>query len=224
MTLPNHIAIIMDGNGRWGKKKFGNRVIGHKYGIENIKNILKYCLKKKISNLTLYALSRDNLKRSKKEIQNLYDLFKKYFLTNENFFDKKKILIKIIGEKKNLPSDLVKLIKKINLKKINRPKINLNIAFNYSSKLELINSIKKIILKKKEINIKNIENNLYTTKSKDPEILIRTGAKNRLSDFLLWQISYTEIFFVKKLWPDFKPFDLRLILKKYSKIKRNFGS
>jgi undecaprenyl diphosphate synthase len=224
MNLPNHIAIIMDGNGRWGEKNFGNRLAGHKCGIENIKNILKYCIKKKISNLTLYAFSKDNLKRSVSEISNLFNLFEKYFLKNEAFFDTNKILIRVVGEKENLPKTIVKLIKKINKKKINKKKINLNIAFNYSSKLEIIKTIKKILFLKKKITIKNIDNNLYTSKSKNPEILIRTGARSRLSDFLLWQISYCELFFVKKMWPDFKSRDLDSIIKKFYKIKRNFGS
>lgn len=224
MTLPNHIAIIMDGNGRWGKKKYKNKLLGHKYGIENIKNIIKYCIYKKINHLTLYAFSKDNLKRSAKEVSNLFSLFEKYFRENEYFFDEKKISINVIGEKLNLPNRIIKLINKINKKKINNPSINLNIAFNYSSKLEIVTSIKNIIKLKKKINIKNVESELFTFKSKDPEILIRTGARCRLSDFMLWQLSYTEIFFLRKLWPEFKPYDLNLIIKKFKKIKRNFGS
>jgi len=224
MIFPNHIAIIMDGNGRWGMKKFGNRLIGHKYGIENIKNILQCCINNKISNLTIYAFSKDNLKRSKKEISNIFNLFKKYFLKNENYFNKNNISINIIGEKNNLPKDILQLIKKINSSIIRKPKILLNVAFNYSSKIEIINTVKKIVLAKKKINIINIEKNLYTAKSKTPEILIRTGSTNRLSDFLLWQLSYAEIFFSKKMWPDFKSSDLLLILKKFNRIKRNFGS
>ncbi len=191
MKLPNHIAIIMDGNGRWGKKKYNSRIVGHKYGIENIKSILNFCLNRKILNLTIYALSKDNLDRPKKEVVNLFTLFEKYFLKNEKSFEEKKVSIKVFGTKNKLPTNIINLIKKINMKKIVRPKINLNVAFNYSSKLEIINSFKCLLKQKKKINITNIQNNLYTKRSGDPEILIRTGGKNRLSDFLLWQVSYT---------------------------------
>lgn len=224
MNLPKHIAIIMDGNGRWGIKKHNSRLIGHKHGIENLKSILKFCLNKKILNLTIYAFSKDNLKRSKKEVVNLFNLFEKYFLKNEKYFNDQKISIKIIGEKKNLPKNISYLIKRINFRKISKPLINLNVAFNYSSKLEIINTFKYLIRKKKMINMTNVKNNLYTKRSGYPDLIVRTGARNRLSDFLLWQISYSEIFFIKKMWPDFKPRDLNNIINKFLTIKRNFGS
>ncbi len=227
MIFPNHIAIIMDGNGRWGIKHYNNRKIGHKFGIKNLEVIIKHCLKIKIKNLTIFALSRDNLKRSASEISNIFNLFKINFKKNEKFFLKNKINLKIIGEKKKLPYDIINIIKKINKKNFYSKKknqLNLNIAFNYSSKEELINSIKKLIKKRKKVNNENISRQLYTFRSGDPEILIRTGGRNRLSDFLLWQISYSEIFFIDKLWPDFKNLDLDRIIKKFTTIKRNYGS
>jgi len=226
MKNPNHIAIIMDGNGRWGKKKFNNRSSGHKKGIENIKTVLDYILLKKIKHLTLYAFSRDNLlNRRKNEINNIFHLLEKYLKKNKEFFEKNKIKLNFIGEKSGLPKNIKNLIKNANrVFDINRKKLTLNIAFNYSSKLEILNSIKKIIFNKKKISEKNISSNLYTAKSKNPDLIIRTGGYKRLSNFLLWQSAYSELFFVDKLWPDFKKKDLNEIIKKYKKIKRNFGA
>ena len=226
MKSPNHIAIVMDGNGRWGVKNHNSRLIGHQYGLKNIRNIVRYCLKNKIKNLTLFALSSDNLKkRENKEINNLFSLLDDYLKKNIYFFIREKICIKFIGESKNLPSKILSTLKEFS-HKTNKPKRNLsiNIAFNYSSKKEIIESCKKIIKYKKKINQKNICKYLYTAPIRDPEILIRTGGFSRLSDFLLWQCSYSEIFFLKKLWPDFKSKDLSLIIKKFYRIKRKFGS
>lgn len=226
MILPNHVAIIMDGNGRWGVKKYNNRLIGHQYGIKNIKNIINFFLLKKIKNVTLYAFSHDNFcKRKKKEINNIFDLLEKYLGANKNFFIERKINLNFIGERKGLPSKIKKIINQPQKGlKFSKSNLKLNIAFNYSSKLEIITAIKKVLIKKNKINIKNISKNLYTWKSNDPDLIIRTGGHNRLSDFLLWQSAYTEIFFIKKLWPDFKVRDLNIILKKYQKITQNFGS
>ena len=226
MKNPNHIAIIMDGNGRWGKKKFNNRSSGHKKGIENIKAILDYILLKKIKHLTLYAFSRDNLlNRRKNEINNIFYLLEKYLKKNKEFFEKNKIKLNFIGEKSGLPNNIKTLIKNANkVFNLKGKKLTLNIAFNYSSKLEILNSVKKIIFNKKKISEKNISLNLYTAKSKNPDLIIRTGGYKRLSNFLLWQSAYSELFFVDKLWPDFKKRDLNEIIKKYKKIKRNFGA
>ena len=225
MRLPKHVAIIMDGNGRWGQKNFGNRLIGHNYGIKNIEYIIKKFHKTKIKNLTLYSLSSDNLKKRKTvEIKNIFLLLKKCIIENKQKLKKKKINLRIIGEYKNLPTDIKKLIISTNKEfQIKKNSYNLNIAFNYSSKEELISAVKKNIKSKKIINISNINKNLYTYNSGDPEILIRTGGHTRLSNFLLWQCSYTEIFFIKKYWPDFKMIDLFKIISKYKKIRRNFG-
>jgi undecaprenyl diphosphate synthase len=226
MKSPNHIAIIMDGNGRWGLKNHKSRLVGHKFGIKNIKNIVNYCIKHEIDNITLFALSSDNLKkRSKKEIENLFDLLENYLKKNINFFKEKKIKLNFIGEDKSLPKKIMKILKKFsNETKLYKSKLFMNIAFNYSAKEEIINSCKQVVRNQKQINQKNIAEHLYTSTIPDPEILVRTGGYSRLSDFLLWQCSYTEIFFVKKLWPDFKSNDLDLIIKKFIKLKRNFGA
>jgi len=226
MTLPSHIAIIMDGNGRWGQKNFKSRLLGHKYGVKNIKHIINFFLTRKIKNLTLYAFSKDNLaKRKKKEIDNIFYLLQKYLNTNKFFFGSNKINLNIIGEKEGLPLKIKKIINYAN-KKYNYPKNNLrlNVAFNYSSKIEILNTFKKINLIKKKINLKNFSKNLYTSLSKDPDIIIRTGGNKRLSDFLLWQSSYSEIYFTKVLWPDFKVNNLKKILNNFKNIKRNYGA
>ena len=225
MNLPNHIAIIMDGNGRWGKKKYNNRLLGHEKGIKNIKNIVQFCIKKKISHLTIYALSKDNLKkRNKSEINNIFDLLKNYLHKNIHYFKKYKIYINFIGEIQQLPSSVKKmLISSSDELKIFKSKLTLNVAINYSSKTEILNVVKMLAKKKKKFSILNIEKYLFTSLSGHPEIIIRTGGYKRLSDFLLWQAAYSELFFEKKLWPDFKVADLQNILNKFVKIKRNFG-
>ena len=226
MKSPNHIAIIMDGSGRWGVKKYNSRLTGHKYGVKNIKSIINFCLKKEIKNLTLFALSSDNLaKRKKKEIHNLFNLLEKYLGENIKYFVEKKIQIKFIGEKKNLSKKLIKTLSSYsNITNKRDKKLLINIAFNYSAKQEIINSLKKIIKTKKKLDKKNVDKHLYTSPISDPEILIRTGGYSRLSDFLLWQCSYSEIFFLKKLWPEFKAADLNNIINKFRRLKRNFGS
>ena len=226
MKSPNHIAIIMDGNGRWGLKNYNSRLIGHEYGVKNIKSIINCCLKYKIKNLTLFVLSSDNLaKRDKRELDNLFVLLECYLKNNINSFEKENINLNFIGESQNLSNKIKNiLIQHSNKIKIEKRKLNINIALNYSSKKEIISSCKQIVKKNKSFNVKNISKYLYTAPTKNPEILIRTGGYSRLSDFLLWQCSYTEIFFIKKLWPDFKERDLSLIINKFKKLKRNFGS
>ena len=223
MNPLNHIAIIMDGNGRWAEQKKKTRDFGHKKGLDNIRPIIEFCKKKKISFLTLYVFSLDNWKRSEKEVRFLFSLIDQLFGKYTKYLIKNKIRINFIGEKTNLKKELINKIK--NIQKITSEDYDttVNLAFNYSSKLEITNALSKCI-KNKKITPKIIEGNLYTANIPDPEILIRTGGLRRISDFLLWQISYTEIFFLKKFWPDFKTSDLNKILIDYHKIKRNFGA
>ena len=218
-----HIAIIMDGNGRWGLKKKKNRNFGHKQGLNVIENIINFVLDSEIKILTLFAFSTENWKRPQKEIDYLFSLLE-FFLENKiEKLSKKKICIKFIGNKKRIKKSLVK--KMSNAEKITQfnDKLKINIALNYGSKDEIINSVNILKKKKLKLNIKNLEDNLYTKKLPDPDILIRTGNTNRLSNFMLWQIAYTEIFFEKKLWPDFTINDLKRIISKYQKIHRKFG-
>ena len=224
MNPVKHVAIIMDGNGRWGIKHKNSRNAGHRAGIIAVESIINECVKNNIDHLTLYTFSTENWKRPKKEINFLFKLLEN-FLTNkiDNLF-KKNFKLKFIGEINKLPIKLQKLIKKVETKTSKNLSLQINVALNYGSKNELINSIKTIYKKKIKINEDNINKNLFTKNIKDPDILIRTGNTQRLSNFMLWQLAYTEIFFEKKLWPDFKANDFKKILNKFKSIKRNFGS
>jgi undecaprenyl diphosphate synthase len=225
MIGPKHVAIIMDGNGRWGLKKKNSRNLGHKKGITRVEEIISQSIKKKIKFLTLYTFSSDNWKRPKFEINFLFTLLENYIDNEFNNLKKKNIKIKILGDISKFPSRLKSKLRKVERKTNNNTLIQINLALNYGSRQEIINAFKKINLnKKKIITEKLISNNLYTKNIPDPEILIRTGNTNRLSNFLLWQINYTEIFFIKKLWPDFNKNDFNKILNKFNKIKRNFGA
>tara|TARA_B110000879_G_scaffold48465_1_gene68325 strand:+ start:122 stop:805 length:684 start_codon:yes stop_codon:yes gene_type:complete len=224
MSEINHVAIIMDGNGRWALKRNKARNFGHQEGLKNISSLIDFAKKNKIKFLTLFVFSLDNWKRSKKEVTFLFGLLEKFLDKNINELIKKKIKIKSIGEKKKLSKKLVDKIKKVEKSSSINYDITVNLAFNYSSKIEIIESFKKSIKQKKRITVDSVKNNLYTKNIPDPELLIRTGGQNRLSDFMLWQMSYTEIFFLKKLWPDFNKSDFKKILQEYKKIKRNFGS
>lgn len=226
MISPSHIAIIMDGNGRWGLKKYNDRNKGHYYGLLNINKVIEHCIKIKIKYLTLYTFSTENWNRPKKEIDYLFFLFKYFYKKNFNKLNKNNIKIKFIGDLKNIPKDLKIIIKKIEDKTKNNNAITVIFAFNYGAKSELVNAFKNIIKNKtkvNEINEELINNCLYTNNIPDPDILIRTGGEKRLSNFLLWQLSYAELFFINKNWPDFNFFDLKKIIKAFGVTKRKFG-
>lgn len=226
MISPSHIAIIMDGNGRWGLKKYNDRNKGHYYGLLNINKVIEHCIKIKIKYLTLYTFSTENWNRPKKEIDYLFFLFKYFYKKNFNKLNKNNIKIKFIGDLKNIPKDLKIIIKKIEDKTKNNDTITVIFAFNYGAKSELVNAFKNIIKNKtkvNEINEELINNYLYTNNIPDPDILIRTGGEKRLSNFLLWQLSYAELFFINKNWPDFNFFDLKKIIKAFGVTKRKFG-
>ena len=220
MNELNHIAFIMDGNGRWGKKRNKGRNFGHLKGVETVKKIVKSSIKQKIPFITFYVFSSENWKRPKKERIFLFKLIKNYFLKEISNIIKQGIKIKVLGEIKKFPKDLRKILEKTSTLTNKNKLITVNLAINYGSKNEIINAINK---SKKKINIKNVEKNLYTRNMPNPDILIRTGGYQRLSNFLLWQLAYTELFFLKKLWPDFNSKDLARIIKDYKKIKRNYG-
>ena len=224
MISPSHIAIIMDGNGRWGLKKYNDRNKGHYYGLQNINKVIKNCIKLHIKYLTLYTFSTENWNRPKKEIEYLFFLFKFFYQKNFNKINKNNIRIKFIGDLKNIPADLKVIIKKIQEKTKTNNRITVVFAFNYGAKSELINAFKKIHKNKNnKISEELISNNLYTKNMPDPDILVRTGGEKRLSNFLLWQLSYAELFFIEKSWPDFNFLDLKKIVNKFSGIKRRFG-
>ena len=225
MNELNHVAIIMDGNGRWGLKKKRSRNYGHIQGLKTVEAIIKSSINQKISYLTLYTFSTENWKRPDSEINFLFDLIRKSLNKKINKIIEQGIKINIIGKRQELPKDIIKIVKLIEKKTFKNKKITLNLALNYGSKEEIVNACKRLIFKKsKLINVKNFEQELYTKNIPDPDILIRTGGTKRLSNFLLWQLAYTEIFFIDKLWPDFNENDFNKIVIKYKKIKRNFGN
>tara|TARA_B110000261_G_scaffold131105_1_gene147127 strand:- start:82 stop:759 length:678 start_codon:yes stop_codon:yes gene_type:complete len=224
MNPIKHVAIIMDGNGRWGVKNKGSRNKGHTEGLKAIEDIIKESLKQKINYLTLYAFSTENWKRPKKEINFLFKILENFLLKKTKNLIRNGIKLIIIGNKKKFSIQLQKIIKDSEKKTSNNQKLQINLALNYGSKEEIVNSCKNLLKRKKLITEKNIEDNMYTKNMPNPEILIRTGNTNRLSNFLLWQIAYTEIFFIKKLWPEFNTKDYKKILNKFKLLKRNFGS
>jgi undecaprenyl diphosphate synthase len=216
----------MDGNGRWGLKKYKDRNKGHYYGLQNINKIIKDCIKINIKYLTLYTFSTENWNRPKKEIDYLFFLFKYFYKKNFNKLNKNNIKIKFIGNLKNIPKNLKVIIKKIQDKTKNKDAITVIFAFNYGAKSELVNAFKNIIKNKNKVNKINenlINKYLYTKNIPDPDILIRTGGEKRLSNFLLWQLSYAELFFINKNWPDFNFFDLKKIINTFRVTKRKFG-
>ena len=219
-----HVAIIMDGNGRWGLKKKKSRNLGHKAGLNTVENIIKHTIKNKIKFLTLYAFSTENWKRPQKEISFLFNLLQNFLKKKTNKLNKNGIKLKIIGDKNNFSKKLKKSL--INSEKItkNNKKLQINLALNYGAKNEILNAISLIKKKKISFTENNVNKNLYTNDSPNPDILIRTGNTKRLSNFLLWQIAYTEIFFEKKLWPEFSTQDYNRILEEFKQLKRNFGN
>jgi undecaprenyl diphosphate synthase len=222
MNPLNHVAIIMDGNGRWGLMHKNSRNAGHRAGLNTVERIIKQSIKNKIKFLTLFAFSTENWKRPKKEINYLFNLLENFLINKIDDLHKQNIKLKIIGTK-NFSKKLNLLLNLAEKKTSKNSKIQINLALNYGSKFELISAIKKLQKNKNKINEKNIEKFLYTKNIPDPELMIRTGNTKRLSNFLLWQIAYSEIFFEKKMWPDFNDKDYLKIIKEYKNLKRNFG-
>jgi len=223
MNPLNHVAIIMDGNGRWGLKNKNSRNAGHKKGLETVEKIIKESIKQKIKYLTLFTFSTENWKRPKNEITYLLNLLENFLINKIENLHKQNIKLKIIGVK-NFSKNLNSLLSLSEKKTSKNSKIQINLALNYGSKFELLNAFKKLKKNNKKISEKNLRKYLQTENIPDPEILIRTGNTKRLSNFLLWQLAYTEISFEKKLWPEFNEKDYIKIIKNYKKIKRNFGN
>ena len=222
MNPLNHVAIIMDGNGRWGLKYKNSRNSGHKAGLNVVEKIIKETTKHKIKFLTLYAFSTENWKRPKNEVNYLFSLLDNFLSNKIKELHSQKIKFVVIGKKK-FNKKLNNLLNYSENLTSNNKKLQINLALNYGSKSEIINAINNLKKKKIQINESNITRNLYTKNIPDPDILIRTGDRKRLSNFLLWQLAYSEIFFEKKLWPDFNEKDYNKIIKKFRNIKRNFG-
>ena len=223
MNPVNHVAIIMDGNGRWGLKNKKTRNAGHKAGLKSIEGIIKRSIEYNIKFLTLFAFSTENWKRPKEEIRYLFNLLESFLISKISEFHKQNIKFKVIG-KKNFSKKLNLLLNSAEKKTSKNSRIQINLALNYGSKFELVNAVKKIVKNNIKINEENIEKFLYTRNIPNPDILIRTGNTKRLSNFLLWQLAYSEIFFEKKLWPDFNETDYSKIINKFKKVKRNYGN
>ena len=223
MNPLRHVAIIMDGNGRWGLKNKNSRNAGHRAGLKTVEKIIKETIKNKIKFLTLYAFSTENWKRPKKEINFLFNLLENFLKEKIEDLNKQKIKLKIVG-RKNFSIKLNSLLNLSEKKTSKNKRLQINLALNYGSKAELIYAFKELVKNKESINEKNLKKYLQTKDIPDPDILIRTGNTKRLSNFLLWQAAYSEIFFEKKLWPDFNEKDYYKIIKKYKNIKRNFGN
>ena len=223
MNPLKHVAIIMDGNGRWGLKNRNSRNAGHKAGLRTVEKIIRGTIKNNIKYLTLYAFSTENWKRPKKEIKYLFSLLENFLVNKIDELHQQNIKLKIIGTK-NFSFKLNRLLRLSEKKTSKNSKLQINLALNYGSKLELIDAFKKIQKKRDKINERNIRKYLYTEDIPDPDILIRTGNTKRLSNFLLWQLAYSEIFFEKKLWPEFNEKDYNKIIKDFKKVKRNFGN
>ena len=224
MNPIKHVAIIMDGNGRWGIKNKKSRNFGHKAGLVTAEKIIKETVQKKIKFLTLYAFSTENWKRPKREVQFLFNLLEEFLITKTNQLNKQDIKFTVIGSRKNFSKKLLKILSNSESSTKNNKSLQINLALNYGFKNELINAVN--IIKKKNIlfNETNITKHLYTKNVPDPDLLVRTGNTNRLSNFLLWQLAYSEIYFVKKLWPDFSTKDYNKILNNFKNLKRNFGA
>ncbi len=223
MNPLNHVAIIMDGNGRWGLKNKNSRNAGHKAGLSTVEKIIKLSIKQKIKYLTLYAFSTENWKRPKKEINFLFNLLENFLINRIDDLDKQNIKLKILGVK-NFSLKLNKLLISAEKKTSKNNQLYINLALNYGSKFELINALRLLNKNNEKINEKNLVKYFQTKNIPDPDILIRTGNTKRLSNFLLWQLAYSEIFFEKKLWPDFNEKDYNRIINRFKKIKRNFGN
>jgi len=224
MNPIKHVAIIMDGNGRWGVKNKKSRNLGHKAGLATVEKIIKETVKKKIKFLTLYAFSTENWKRPKREVKFLFNLLEEFLVTKTNQLNKQDIKFTVIGNRKNFSKKLVTILSNSETKTKNNKSLQVYLALNYGFRSELINTIN--IMRKNNIlfNESNVTKHLYTKNAPDPDLLIRTGNTNRLSNFLLWQLAYSEIYFVKKLWPNFSIKDYNKILNNFKNLKRNFGA
>ena len=228
--IPRHISIILDGNRRYSKK-LGMKVWqGHKFGTEKVKDILEWCLELKIKELTLYSFSMDNFKRPEKEKKVLFSLFKKSIdkLKNDERLDKYGIRISFIGRLGKFPENIQKEMDAVMRQTSKNKKFRLNFAMAYSGKAEITDALKKIIgkIKKNKIKMEDIDENLVGENlylNSNPDILIRPGGEKKISDFLLWQISYSEIFFIEKLWPEFTKEDLIEVIREFNQRERRFG-
>jgi len=223
-NLPAHIAIIMDGNGRWAKEKSLPRLQGHLAGVNTVRRVTEYCQEFNIKYLTLYAFSRENWDRPKEEVEGLMSLFSKVIKEEINELKKNRIRVHFLGNLEELPDDVKKSALWIQAQTKNSDQLDLILAFNYSGRSEIVEAVNKTIKKGKEITEESFRNFLFLPDVPDPDLFIRTGGELRISNFLLYQIAYTELFFTDKLWPDFDKSDFIQALNSYKKRERRFGT
>jgi undecaprenyl diphosphate synthase len=226
-NIPKHIAIIMDGNRRWAKKRNLTPVQGHRAGADTLKKIVEHCQKRKIKYLTVYTLSTENIKnRSAEEVKNIFNLLVEMVREKKQEYIKEKVKLNVLGDIDSLPLFVKRAIKEI--VSINKDKFNLqvNLALNYGGRDEIIRAIKQIVkegVKSSQINEKTLGRYLYTLNMPDPDLVIRTGGDYRISNFLLWQSSYSEFYFSKHFWPDFSPEKLDAAIAEFGKRERRRG-
>lgn len=226
-TIPNHIAIIMDGNRRWARSHNLPNIKGHEAGSETLEKVVEAAEKLGVETVTVYALSTENIKeRAKREVLGLFNLMRKGYHTRLKKMMQKGVKVTILGEVHGLPDTIKNMINQIKKTYIKNESIQLNIALNYGGKKELVKAIKEIVkdgIDVKKINETLVERHLYTNGQSDPDLVIRTGGRSRLSNFLLWQTAYSEFYFTKTLWPDFNVSELKKAIAWYKKQRRNFG-
>ena len=222
--IPNHLAIIMDGNGRWAKKRNLKRIDGHKEGVNVVKKIVKYCVEIGVKYLTLYTLSKENFKRPASEVLYLFKLFIKTLDNELNLLMDNDVKFLVIGDLEKIDKITLSKLKKVEKLTHNNSTLYLNLAISYSARNEIVSAVKSIInSNENKINEKSINKYLMTNYMPDPDLLIRTGGEYRISNFLLWQIAYTELYFTKILWPDFNNEDLKVAIVDYNNRERRFG-
>ncbi len=230
MSTPKHIAIIMDGNGRWAKKRHLPKIMGHKRGVETVKKIIKACVRLKVKYLTLYTFSTENWNRPTKEVRALFKLLDQFLNSQTRLFHDNKVRFCVIGERERIDETLRGKIEKLERDTKGYDALLVNVALSYGSRQEIVSAVRSIaekveggILKLDEIDENIFSNHLYTRGCPDPDLLIRTSGEMRISNFLLWQISYAEIYVIEKLWPDFSEEDLEKAIEEYKRRERKFG-
>ena len=223
--LPRHIAIIMDGNGRWAKRRHLPRTAGHAAGSKNFKDIARYCNKIGLEYLTVYAFSTENWKRPKEEVNGIMDLFRQYLRDTENFKGEN-ISLQFIGSRENLPEDIIALMAKAESDSADATGMHLNIALNYGGRDEIVSAVRAIVregIEPRNITEETLSQHLYTAGQPDPDYIIRPSGEYRLSNYLIWQSAYAEFWFSDVLWPDFRPKHLEQAIDDYNKRNRRFG-
>ncbi len=222
-NIPKHIAIIMDGNGRWAQKRLMPRSYGHKKGVERIKGIVKGCIDYNVEALSLYALSTENFSRPKEELDGLFNLFREYFSKQFDELIERGVKLHILGDISIMPKDIIELIAKAEERSVNNNTIVLNIALNYGGQQEIVRAVNLIKEQNAEVDIESFNKYLYTCDSPKLDLIIRTGGEKRLSNFLLYQCAYAELYFSNEMWPDFNKKSLKEAILDFQSRNRRFG-